>query len=212
MRKRRAVRQTRGVKVDVKTLEGKEITWRAATEPVGSALRIAPAFVATTTDAALGVQTSVTARYLRGEGRFVIRGVTNTALRDDVEVNYPTVAKVGMQAIVQIAAPRCIFLTLENETDASAKWISVEELTTAAGRIVPPLVAAEVVKRGSSDARMEVVELLYGSAALAGLPPAKLIQHELGIPHRTASQWIIDARKTGRLEGMNYNAGRPAGD
>ena len=39
-----------------------------------------------------------------------------------------------------------------------------------------------------------------------------LIQQELGIPHRTASQWIIDARKAGRLEGMNYNAGRPASD
>lgn len=212
MRKRRAVRQNRGVKVDVKTLEGEKITWRAATQPVGSALRIAPAFVATKTDAALGVETSVTARYLRNEGRYVIRAVANTAARDDVEINYPTVAKVGIQAIVQTAAPRCIFLTLENETDASAKWISVEELTTASGRIVPPLVAAEVVKRGSSDARMDVVELLYGSAALAGLPPAKLIQRELGIPHRTASQWIIDARKMGRLQGMNYNAGRRAGD
>ena len=211
MRKRRAVRQTRGVKVDVKTLDGKSVTWREATQPVGSALRIAPAFVATTTDAALGVETSVTARYLADEGRYVIRGVANTAVRNDVEINYPTVAKVGMQAIVQAAAPRCIFLTLDDETDASAQWISVEQLTTSAGRIIPPLVAAEVVKRGSSDARMEVVELLYGSAALAGLPPAKLIQHELGIPHRTASQWIIDARKTGRLEGMNYNAGRPAG-
>lgn len=57
---------------------------------------------------------------------------------------------------------------------------------------------------------MGVVELLYGSAALAGLPPAKLIQQEFGIPHRTASQWIIDARRAGRLEGMNYNSGRPA--
>jgi len=210
MRKRRAVRQTRGVKVDVKTLDGKSVTWREATQPVGSALRIAPAFVATTTDAALGVATSVTARYLADEGRYVIRGVTNSAVRDDVEINYPTVAKVGMQAIVQAAAPRCIFLTLDDETDASAQWVSVEQLTISAGRIIPPLVAAEVVKRGSTEARMEVVELLYGSAALAGLPPAKLIQHELGIPHRTASQWIIDARRTGRLEGMNYNAGRPA--
>ena len=210
MRKRRAVRQTRGVKVDVKTLDGKSVTWREATQPVGSALRIAPAFVATTTDAALGVATSVTARYLADEGRYVIRGVTNSAVRDDVEINYPTVAKVGMQAIVQAAAPRCIFLTLDDETDASAQWVSVEQLTISAGRIIPPLVAAEVVKRGSTEARMEVVELLYGSAALAGLPPAKLIQHELGSPHRTASQWIIDARRTGRLEGMNYNAGRPA--
>ncbi|MCK6065780.1 hypothetical protein KZX43_04730 [Microbacterium sp. EYE_512] len=187
------------------------MTWRVATQPVGSALRIAPGFVATTTDDALGVQTSVTTHYEQAEGRYVIKSVTNTATRDDVELNYPTVAKVGMQAIVQAAAPRCIFVTLDDENDPKAKWLSVDQLTTAAGRILPPLVAAEVVKRGGGDARMEAVELLYGSAALAGLPPAKLLQQELGIPHRTASQWIIDARKAGRLEGMNYNAGRPAG-
>lgn len=195
----------------MKTLDGHKVSWREATQSVGSALRIAPAFVATTTDAVLGVQTAVTARYVRDEGRYVIKGVTNTATCDDVELNYPTVAKVGMQAIVQAAAPRCIFLTLEDESDPKAKWLSVDQLTTAAGRILPPMVAAEVVKRGGGETRMEVVELLYGSAALAGLPPAKLLQHELGIPHRTASQWIIDARKAGRLEGMNYNAGRPAG-
>ncbi|WP_249354220.1 hypothetical protein [Microbacterium sp. 2FI] len=199
------------MKVDVKTLDGNPVTWREATQPVGSVLRIAPAFVATTTDAALGVETSVTARYMHDEGRYVIRGVANTSTRDDVEINYPTVAKVGMQAIVQSAAPRCIFLTLDDEEDARAEWLSVDQLTTAGRRILPPAVAAEVVKRGGGEARMEVIELLYGSAALAGLPPAKLIQRELGIPHRTASQWIIDARKAGRLEGMNYNAGRPAG-
>ncbi len=211
MRKRRAVRQTREVKVDVKTLDGQELTWDAATEPVGSALRIAPAFIATATDAVLGVKTTLTARYVRSEGRYLIKVVTNTAVRDDVEVNYPTVAKVGMQAIVQTAAPRCIFLTLEDEDDPNATWLSVDQLTTSGGRILPPMLAAEVVKRGAGEARMEVVELLYGSAALAGLPPAKLLQQELGIPHRTASQWIIDARKAGRLEGMKYNAGRPAG-
>lgn len=211
MHKRRAVRQTREVKVDVKTLEGNDVTAEYASQPIGSALRIAPAFVATTTDDELGIETSVTARYVREAGRYMMKRVTNSACRDDVEVNYPTVAKVRLLAIVQTAAPRCIFLTLDDEADAKALWISVDQLTTAKGRILAPAVAAEVVKRGGGEARMDVVELLYGSAALAGLPPAKLIQHELGIPHRTASQWIIDARKAGRLEGMNFNAGRPAG-
>lgn len=211
MGKHRAVRQTKGVKVDVKTPDGHELTWRDATESVGSALRIAPDFVATSTNDALGIATSLTVRYVRGAGRYVIKGVTNIATRDDVELNYPTVAKVGMQAIVQTAAPRCIFLTLDEEQDPLARWISVAELTTAAGRILPPTVAAEVVRRGGGAARVEAVELLYGTAALAGLPPAQLIQQELGIPHRTASQWIIDARKAGRLKGVNYNAGRPAG-
>src|SRR4051794_29707766 len=95
MRNHRAVRHTRYVTVDVRTPEGKNLTWQAATEHVGSALRIAPAFVATTTDAALGVETTVEAHYVRTEGRYVIKRVTNTAVRDDVELNYPTVAKVG---------------------------------------------------------------------------------------------------------------------
>lgn len=210
MLKRRAVRQTREVKVDVKTLDGQPVTWREATQPVGSALRIAPAFVATTIDAALGVETSVTAQYVREHGRYVIKRVLNSAARDDVEVNFATVTKVGLQSIVQAAAPRCIYLTLDDEADLHAAWLSVEELTTAKGRLIAPMVAAEVVKHGGSEVRMDVVEVLYGSAALAGLPPAKLLQQELGIPHRTASQWIINARKAGRLDGMNYNAARPA--
>src|SRR5690606_7579664 len=35
-----AVRQTKGVKVDVNNLDGKTMTWHSATQPVGSALRI----------------------------------------------------------------------------------------------------------------------------------------------------------------------------
>lgn len=210
MRKRGAVRQTREVKVDVKTLDGKKLTWRDATEPVGSALRIAPTFAASTTDESLGVTTRLVVRYSASAGRYVIREVSNVTSREDVELSYSTVAKVGIQAIVQAAAPRCIFLTLGSETDPAAAWLSVSELTTASGRILPPALAAEVVKRGTTEARMEAIELLYGSASLAGLPPARLIQDELGIPHRTASQWIIDARNAGRLVGMNYHAGRPA--
>ncbi|MEO2132366.1 MAG: hypothetical protein ABGX78_14240 [Microbacterium sp.] len=198
------------MKVDVKTLDGKTLTWHDATEPLGSALRIAPAFAASRSDASLGVHTRLIVRYSPSEGRYVIREVTNAAIREDVELNYPTVAKIGLQAIVQAAAPRCIFLTLESEADPDASWLSVSDLTTASERILPPALAAEVVRRGSTEARMDAIELLYGSAALAGLPPAKLIQKELAVPHRTASQWIIDARNAGRLAGMNYHAGRPA--
>lgn len=195
----------------MKTIEGHEMTPSAATQKVGRVLRVAPAFVGTSVDADVGVQTGVVARYVPSQGRYVIKEVSHAAVRDDVEVNYPTVARVGTQAIVQIAAPRCIFLTLDDERDPLATWVSAAELTTKAGRILSPAVAAEVVRRGGSDARMESIELLYGVAALAGLPPARLIQEELGIPHRTASAWIIAARKAGRLSGMNYNAGRPAG-
>lgn len=211
MRKRRAVRQTREVKVDVKTLDGSEVTWEKATQPVGSALRIAPGFLARTANDELGVSTTVEARYSGDEGRYVIDAVTNRVTRSNVELNHPTVAKIRMQAIVQAAAPRCIFLTLDDEQDPFAEWLSVDMLTTTSGRIIPPVVAELVTRRGSSVERMEAIEILYGAAALSSLPPARLIERELGVPHRTASAWIIEARKAGRLAGMNYNAGRPAG-
>ena len=44
---RDAERQTKGVIVDVRTLEGAPVTWRDATLAIGSALRIVPAFRAT---------------------------------------------------------------------------------------------------------------------------------------------------------------------
>lgn len=192
------------------TPSGAPVTVADATVRVGSALRIVPNFSAATTDGVAGVRTVITARYGPSHGRYVIRAVSNEAVREDVEVSYSTIARIGLAGMVQAAAPRCIFLTLNNEDDADAAWLSVDQLTTAKGRILPPALAAEVVQRGGSEARMEAIEVLYGTAALSNLPPAKLIQEELEIPHRTASQWIIDARNAGRLEGMNYHAGRQA--
>ena len=189
---------------------GAPVTVADATVWVGSALRIVPVFSAAATDTGAGVCTAMTVQYSASHGRYVIRAVTNEAIHEDVEVNYPTIARIGLAGIIQAAAPRCIFLTLGEEGDPDAAWMSVDQLTTAKGRILPPALAAEVVRRGGSEARMEAIELLYGTAALSNLPPAKLIQEELGIPHRTASQWIIDARNAGRLEGMNYHAGRQA--
>jgi hypothetical protein len=210
MPKRCAVRQNEEVKVDVKTPEGTEMSVSAATQSVGSALRIAPDFIATTVDQSAGIRTEIAASYSADAGRYVVRRLSHAALSESVELNYKTAATVGIQPMVQAAAPHCIFLTLDAESDPAAKWMSVAELTTAQGRILPPAIAAEVVRRGSSEARMDAIELLYGSAALGGLAPAKLIQAELDIPHRTASAWIIAARKAGRLKGMNYNAARPA--
>ncbi|WP_344095232.1 hypothetical protein [Microbacterium deminutum] len=199
------------MKVDVKTIDEREMTYESATQQVGSALRIAPAFIARRDDDAIGVRTELRCEYIAWEGRYVIRRVTNEALQESAELNHSLVAKVRMQAIVQAAAPHCIFLTLDEESDPDARWISADALSSAEGRLLPPALAQAVVRRGGTEARMEAIEMLYGTAALSSQPPAKLIQKELGIPHRTASQWIIDARKAGRLEGMNYNAARPAG-
>ncbi|GAA1979114.1 hypothetical protein [Microbacterium pumilum] len=198
------------MKVDVSTLDGKPITWRDATTAVGSALRIAPAFVAQTDDAGSGLRTIITAEYQSSEGRYIVIRVVNEATRTGAEVNNIALRQIPIQSILQAAAPKCIALTLDDESDTTAKWMTAAELSSTEGRIIPHWLAEQVVKRGSKSERMDVVELLYGTAALSGLPPVKAVQNELEVPHRTASDWIKKARAEGRLEGMSYIVGRQA--
>ena len=186
------------------------MSWQHATLPVGSALRIAPAFVARTEEPESGLETTLHARYEASAGRYVIGEVANRALRPDIEVNNRTLREVPIQGVMQAAAPRCIALTLDSETDPAATWLTAADLAKAEGRIIPQWLAKDVVQRGNKQERMDVIEILYGTAALAGLPPVKAVQEELGVPHRTASDWIKKARAAGRLEGMTYIVGRQA--
>ena len=136
--------------------------------------------------------------------------VINRAIRPDVELNNLTLRLLPIQSIMQAAAPQCISLSLDAEDDPRATWTTASELSATEGRIIPQWLAKEVVKHGSKGERMDVIEILYGTSALAGLPPVKAIQTELGVPHRTASDWIKKARAAGRLNGMTYIVGRQA--
>ncbi|MFE7845314.1 hypothetical protein ACFUTX_08995 [Microbacterium sp. NPDC057407] len=196
------------MKVDVKTLDGSPMSATAAVQPLGSGLRIAPGFAASTTDKSTGLATRIEAKYVRSTGRYVVKAVTVESTVDAVEVNANTLRQVTVQAIMQAAAPHCIALTLDDSTHAT--WLSVYELSTRDGRLIPEWLATDVVKRGSSEARLDVVEILYGVAALSGQAPLRMIMNELGIPHRTASDWTRKARAAGRLEGMTAAAGRKA--
>ena|SRR6218665_666117 len=194
------------VKVSVFTPDGAPMTWRDAALPVGSALRIAPALVAAVTDDDTGVETTIEAHYDRDEGRYIVTAITNRATRADFD--RAALRRTASVAILQAAIPRCIAVSLSDDPDAD--WTSIADLTTTDGRIVPPWMAAAAVKRGAKDDRMEVVEIIYGAAALSGIPPVKTLKDELDIPHRTASDWIKTARKAGRLTGMTYSVGRQA--
>ncbi|MDQ7876589.1 helix-turn-helix domain-containing protein [Microbacterium sp. QXD-8] len=194
------------MKVDVKTLDGATMSAEWATHPVGSALHIAPAFVATAVDESSGVETTIEAHYKLHRGRYVITRIINRAIADDF--NEDRLKHTAPQAIVQTAIPRCIALQLDDSPDAG--WTTVADLTSLDGRIIPPWMAQAVVKRGVKDERWEVIEILYGTAALADLPPVKLIAAELDVPERTASDWIQKARAAGWLAGLSSNVGRPA--
>jgi hypothetical protein len=196
-----------GVKVDVKTPDGVKMSATYATKSVGSALRIAPAFVATAVDEAAGVETTIEAHYVADRGRYVITTIVNRAVAADF--NEDRLKHAAPQAILQTAIPHCIALLLDDSPGANGT--TVADLTTADGRIIPEWMKEAVVKRGIKDERWEVVEILYGTAALADLPPVKLIALELDVPERTASDWIQKARGAGWLVGMTSNVGRPAG-
>lgn len=190
----------------MKNLDGKPMTSQDAIQPVGAALRIAPVFVATAADAATGVETTIEAHYSAERGRYVITTIVNRAIAEDFSEE--RLKHAAPQAILQVAIPHCVALLLDDSP--GAEWTTVANLTTAEGRIIPPWMAKAVVKRGVKDERWEVIEILYGTAALADLPPVKLIALELDVPERTASDWIQKARAAGRLVGMTSNVGRPA--
>lgn len=192
----------------MKTLDGSPMSAAAAVQPLGSGLRIAPGFAASTADEVTGLATRIEAKYIRSTGRYVVTAVAVESTTGAVEVNANTLRQVTVQAIVQAAAQKCIALTLDDGADAT--WLSVSELTNRDGRLIPEWLAKDVVKRGSSEARLDVVEILYGVAALSGQAPLRMIMNELRIPHRTASDWTQKARAAGRLEGMTAAAGRKA--
>lgn len=184
------------------------MTAEAAVQPVGSGLRIAPAFAAIAIDDARSTETTIEARYVAAQGRYVTTGVAVRAIDNATEINANALRLVTVQAIVQEAAPHCIALTLSDTPHA--QWYTVAELTTQQGRLIPDWLAADIVKRGPNEARMDVIEILYGAAALAGTPPVRAIVRELNVSHRTASDWTAKARAAGRLEGMSYAVGRQA--
>lgn len=194
------------MKVDVKTPDGDTMTAQAATLPVGSALRIAPAFIATTVNDDSGIETAVEAAYDPKQGRYVMTTIVARAIRSGVAED--DLRHVPTQGIVQAAVPHCIALQLDESPDAP--WVTVADLTANEGRIIPQWMAAAVVKRGVKAERYDVIEILYGASALASTPPVKTVQIELNVTHRTASDWIAKARAAGRLAGMNYHAGRQA--
>ena len=193
----------------MKTLEGAPMTADATTERVGSALRIAPGFIATHVNDETQVQTTIEARYVRAQGRYVVHAAGVRTLSDAVEANGDTLRQINVQRIVQAAAPQCIALTLSDEP--AAEWLTVSDISSVEGRLIPRWMAEQAVKRGrSNDARMDVVEIVYGAAALSASAPIKAVARELNVPHRTAAVWVSRARDEGRLEGMSYIVGRQA--
>lgn len=192
----------------MRTPQGTVMTAKEATEAVGATLRIAPGFIAIAMDDETGVQTTIEAQYVADRSRYMITKITNEAVNADFLED--RLKYVATQAILQVAIPQCIALLLDDSSEAQP--VTVADLTSTEGRIIPSWMAQAVIKRGIKDERWEVIEILYGTAALAGLPPLKLISHELDVPERTAAYWVQEARTAGWLAGLTSNLGRPASE
>jgi hypothetical protein len=190
------------VKIDVRTPDGQRMASKHATLPLGSALRIAPAFTATATADDIGVETTIEAVYSPDSGRYLIAATAHRTTSEKGEITPTVLRQVRLGELLSAAVPYCVAVDFEG------KQRSVHDLLATGGRVVPEPLAAVAVAAGPTADTLGLVHLIYGVAALAALPPMRAVATELGIPERTATHWISKARSAGLLDGITYAVGR----
>ncbi len=173
-----------------------------ATLPLGSALRIAPAFTATAAADDIPVETTIEAVYSSIAGRYRIASTAHRATTETAEITPTVLRQVRLGELLSAAVPYCVTVDFEG------KWRTVHDLLATDGHVVPKPLAALAVAAGPTADTLGLVHLIYGVAALAALPPMRAVATELGIPERTATHWIAKARNAGLLEGITYAVGR----
>lgn len=186
----------------MRTPDGQRMTWRHATLPLGSALRIAPAFTATATADDIQVETTIEAVYSADAGRYRIAATKHRATSSTGEITPTVLRQVRLGELLTAAVPYCVAAEFEG------KHRSVHDLLATGGRVVPEPLAAVAVAAGPTADTLGLVQLIYSVAALAALPPMRAVASELGIPERTATHWITKARAAGLLDGITYAVGR----
>jgi len=193
----------------VRTPDGNRMASKHATLPLGSALRIAPAFVATTVADGIGVETAIEVGYSSDAGRYRITATAHRAVNGTEEITPTVLRQVRLGELLSAAVPYCIVVQYEDAwLDGVNKRGTVHELLAGGGRIIPAKLASLAAKAGPTRDTLELVQLIYGVSALAAQPPMRAVAAELGIPERTATHWITKARKAGFLEGITYAVGR----
>jgi hypothetical protein len=190
------------VKIDVRTPDGQRMTWKHATLPLGSALRIAPAFTATATADDISVETTISAAYAAEAGRYRITTTSHRAVGGDGEITSAVLRQVRLGEVLTAAVPMCVTVDFEG------KQRSVHDLLKQDGRVLPEWIARAATTAGPAVETLELVQLVYGVSALAALPPMRAVATEFGVPERTATHWITKARKAGLLDGISYPVGR----
>jgi hypothetical protein len=190
------------VKIDVRTPDGHRMTWKHATLPLGTALRIAPAFTATATAGDTSVESTIEARYTADAGRYRVIRTDHRAVGTTAEITPTVLRQVRLGELLTAAVPYCVAVEFEG------KQRTVHDLLDQDGRVLPTWMVKAAANAGPTEDTLELVQLVYGVAALAALPPMRAVATEFGIPERTATHWITKARKAGLLDGITYAVGR----
>jgi hypothetical protein len=191
------------VKIDVRTPEGKRVTATQATHALGSALRIVPAFTATATAEDISIETTIDASYSTPAGRYRITRTAHRAVGTTDEITPTVLRQVRLGEILSAAVPHCVAVV-----DDQIGRGTVHDLISSGKRLLPEWMSAAASKAGPTADTLEIVQVIYGVAALAGQPPMRAVANELGIPERTATHWITKARAAGLLDGITYAVGR----
>ena len=120
------------------------MTWKHATLPLGSALRIAPAFTATATADDISVETTISAVYAASAGRYRITATSQRAVGGDGEITSAVLRQVRLGEVLSAAVPLCVTVEFEG------KQRSVQELLQQDGRVLPEWMATAAAKAGPS--------------------------------------------------------------
>lgn len=187
----------------MRTPEGKRVTAAQATLPLGSALRIVPAFTATAVAEDISLETTVEAAYSSEAGRYRITRTAHRAVGKTEEITPTVLRQVRLGEMLTAAVPHCVAVV-----DEQIGRGTVHELVGSGTRILPDWMASAATQAGPTPDTLELLQVVYGVAALAGKPPMRAVATELGIPERTATHWITKARNIGLLDGITYAVGR----
>lgn len=95
---------------------------------------------------------------------------------------------VPVHELARYALSGVLMRRIDGRDDA---WAHVDGLS-----IDPDAVRAA----GPTDESLRVVADIYEIARLMGLPPARQVEKDLGLPRTTASKWVRKAREKGILE------------
>lgn len=187
----------------MRTPDGKTVTAKQATLPLGSALRIVPAFTATAVADDIPIETTISASYSPNAGRYRITNTAHQAVGDAAEITPTVLRQVRLGELLSAAVPYCVAIS-----DEGIGHGTVRELLGAGGRLLPEWMVTATAKAGPTGETLEIVQLIYGVAALSAQAPMRAVATELGIPERTATHWITKARNAGLLDGITYAVGR----